>query len=76
MMINLVECKMVANEANCHQGASLLDHPPNDVSKSVRDELLKRKSNDENPFLQREVINQETYKIYGIMSLSLDEGGD
>jgi hypothetical protein len=43
-MIILVECEMIANEANGHQGAPLLDHPPNDVLESMREDLLKRKA--------------------------------
>jgi hypothetical protein len=43
MMIILVECEMTANEANDHQGAPLLDHPPDDVLESMRDDLLKEK---------------------------------
>jgi hypothetical protein len=44
MMINLVECEMTTNEANDHQGAPLLDHPLDDVSESIREDLLKRKA--------------------------------
>jgi hypothetical protein len=43
-MINLVECEMTANEANSHQGAPLLDHPPDDVLESMREDLLKGKT--------------------------------
>jgi hypothetical protein len=64
MMISLVECEMTTNEANSHQGAPLLDHPPDDVSESMRDDLLKRKEMVWSfPSAQRQDISHETQKV-------------
>jgi hypothetical protein len=73
MMIILVKCEMTANKANGHQGAPLLDHPLDDVPESMREDLLKEKQWC-SLLPHREDIKQETQRIYGTMSLSLDEG--
>jgi hypothetical protein len=73
-MIILVECEMTANKANGHQGAPLLDHTTDDVLESMRDDLQKRKAMVWYfPSTRRQDISQETQRMYGTMSLLLDE---
>jgi hypothetical protein len=65
MMINLVECKMTSNEANGHQGAPLLDHPPDDVLELMRDDLLKGKAMVWSfPSTGRQDISRETQNVW------------